>query len=258
MAHRHTLLLLHGFPLDRTLWKGQVQALSGVANVLAPDLRGFGNDQRPVPDVLTMELLAADIKELLDERGIERAVFCGLSMGGYVALAFLHLWPERVAGLVLANTRGNRDDAQGRAARLRMAEDVHSKGMAVIARGMVPNLLSDKFRRERPDEAVRIEAMIARQRPHTAVAAARGMRIRPGRLDVLAEVDFPVLVITGDQDALMGLDSSMALSTAAPQSTLHIIPGAGHLSNVEQPEAFNAAVIGYMMELQDPQGDREP
>lgn len=258
MAHRPTLLLLHGFPLDRTLWDGQVQALSGVAKVIAPDLRGFGNDQRPVPDVLTMEALAADIKDLLDDRGIERAVLCGLSMGGYVALAFLHLWPERVAGLVLANTRGNRDDIHGRAARQRMAEDVHSKGMAVIARGMVPNLLSEAFRKERPDEVARIEAMIATQAPHTAAAAALGMRIRPGRLDVLAEVDFPVLVITGDQDALMGLDSSMALSAAAPQSTLHIIPGAGHLSNVEQPEAFNAAIIGYLKELQDPPPDREP
>lgn len=98
MFNKPTLLFIHGFPLDHRSWKGQVDVLNDVANVLAPDLRGFGNDKRALPKAMTMEAYAEDLKVLLDEQGIERVVLCGLSMGGYIALAFLAAWPERVAG----------------------------------------------------------------------------------------------------------------------------------------------------------------
>jgi len=114
---RPTLLCIHGFPLDHTLWDPQVAGLRDVADVLAPDLRGFGSDRRILPEVMTMEAFATDLKALLDERGVDRAVLCGLSMGGYIAMAFLELWPERVAGLILCNTRANADTPEGRAAR---------------------------------------------------------------------------------------------------------------------------------------------
>jgi pimeloyl-ACP methyl ester carboxylesterase len=94
MEHRPTLLLIHGFPLDSTLWEPQVEALSRVATVIAPDLRGFGRDEREIAAIMPMRQYAHDLKHLLDEKGLDKVVICGLSMGGYIAMAFAERWPE--------------------------------------------------------------------------------------------------------------------------------------------------------------------
>src|SRR5690606_3898681 len=132
MDRMPTLLLIHGFPLDSRLWRPQVEGLATIARVLAPDLRGFGDDRREVPEVLAMEDFAEDLKDRLDKEGVSQVVLCGLSMGGYIALAFMERWPERVQGLVLCGTRAEADDDQGRQARQATAADAHGKGMGTI------------------------------------------------------------------------------------------------------------------------------
>lgn len=244
-----TLLCIHGFPLDHALWDAQVAGLANVAQVLAPDLRGFGDDQRPVPEVMTMEAYAADLKELLDERGVDRVVLCGLSMGGYVAMAFLDLWPERVAGLVLCNTRANADTPEGRAARQATAQNAFEKGVEVIARAMAPTLLSERSKRTHPELMARMEAMIARQRPEAVAAAALGMSERPDRHPVLRDCRVPALVITGSEDALMPLHTSQAMVDALPHGQLVVLPDAGHLTNLEATEAFNGTVHEFLRSL---------
>ena len=169
-----TLVLLHGFPLDHTIWEPQLKGLSDVAHVLAPDLRGFGTDDRPLPAIMTMEDHAADVKALLDENGLERVVLGGLSMGGYVALAFAEAWPERLAGLLLVNTRGTADGEEAQRGREDTAQRALAGGVPVIARGMVPTLLSEATRGKHPELAAEVEALIARQRPEAVAAAARG------------------------------------------------------------------------------------
>jgi pimeloyl-ACP methyl ester carboxylesterase len=249
MQDKPTLLFIHGFPLDHRSWKGQVDALNDVANVLAPDLRGFGNDKRALPEAMTMEAYAEDLKVLLDEQGIERVVLCGLSMGGYIALAFLTAWPEHVAGLVLANTRANADDEQGREGREETAQNAFDKGMEVIARGMLPKLLTDRTRNESPATAEHIASIIAEQRPEAVAAAARGMAIRMDRIALLPSITVPTLIITGSDDALMPLPTSQAMADAIPNSTLVVLPKAAHLSNVDAPEAFNAAIVGFLQRV---------
>lgn len=244
-----TLLCIHGFPLDQTLWDPQVTGLADVAQVLAPDLRGFGDDQRPVPEVMTMEAYAADLKALVDDRGVERVVLCGLSMGGYVAMAFLDQWPERVAGLVLCNTRANADTPEGRAARQATAQNAFEKGVEVIARAMAPTLLSERSKRTRPELMAYMEAMIARQRPEAVAAAALGMSERPDRHDVLRNCTVPALVITGSEDALMPLPTSQAMADALPHGQLVVIPHAGHLTNLEATESFNGTVRQFLRSL---------
>ena len=244
-----TLVLLHGFPLDHTIWEPQLKGLSDVADVLAPDLRGFGTDDRPVPEIMTMEDYAADVKALLNENGLERVVLGGLSMGGYVALAFAEAWPERLAGLLLVNTRGTADGEEAQRGRKDTAQRALAGGVPVIARGMVPTLLSEATRGRHPKLAAEVEALIARQRPEAVAAAARGMALRPDRHAVLGSLDVPVLVITGEHDHLMPLPTSLALQAAAPGSHLAVVPGAGHLSNLEGPEAFNAAVRTFLAGL---------
>ncbi|MBL8010608.1 MAG: alpha/beta fold hydrolase [Flavobacteriales bacterium] len=246
---RPTLLLVHGFPQDATLWDGTAAELRDRADVITPDLRGFGSDDREVPSVLSMDMLARDLADLLDQRGVHRAVIGGLSMGGYVALAFAERWPQRVQALVLCNTRSTADPDEVRQARSATAETAFTKGTALIARGMMPKLLSASTRRERPGLATRVEAMMARQRPASVAAAALGMAARPDRTAVLQGLQAPVLIITGEADELMPLPTSEAMRAAAADARLVVIPGAGHLSNMERPDAFHRAVRDFLNEL---------
>ena len=242
------LLLIHGFPLDHTLWQPNVTALARVAQELAPNLLAFGSNG-DVPAVLTMEQLADQLKEQLDAQGIQRTVLCGLSMGGYVALAFLERWPERVAGLILCNTRSTADTEEAKQGRENTALDALAKGSAVIARAMLPKLLSDHTRSTAPELAHTLEAMIARQRPEAIAAASRGMALRPDRTSVLRASDTPTLIITSENDALMPLPTSEAMHTAARHSSMVVLPHAGHLSNMEEAEGFNKAVTDFLQKL---------
>jgi pimeloyl-ACP methyl ester carboxylesterase len=249
MTDRHTLLLIHGFPQDRSLWTNTAHALSDKAAVLAPDLRGFGEDRRPLPEAMTMEAYAADLKELLDEQHIARVVLCGLSMGGYIALAFLERWPERVQGLILCNTKATADTEEGKAARAETAWNAFDKGVSVIARGMVPKVLSERTRREKPELAIAVEAMMARQRPEAVAAAALGMALRPDRSPLLPSITVPTLIITGSDDSLMPLPTSEAMHAAIAGSELVVLPDAAHLSNLEDPVRFNATVERFLASL---------
>lgn len=244
---RHTLLLIHGFPLDATLWAANTNALRTAANVIAPDLRGFGSHASN--DVcVSMEQYAHDLHALVEERRAERVVLCGLSMGGYIAMAFVERWPHLVEGLVLCNTRSTADSEEAKAGRETTATDALQKGMGVIARAMAPKVLGQVSRQD-PDRVAQVEAMIARQAPTAAAAAARGMAIRPDRTHVLRDFHLPALVITGDQDELMPLPTSQAMVDALPRGHLQVLKNAGHLSNLESPAAFNAAIHGYLAAL---------
>ncbi|MBP7451062.1 MAG: alpha/beta fold hydrolase [Flavobacteriales bacterium] len=248
MFTRPPLLLIHGFPLDATLWEPQVRALSPLVEVIAPDLRGFGNDRRELPAIMPMRSHAADLKEMLDERGIEKVILCGLSMGGYIAMAFAERWPERLAGLILCNTRSNADDEDGVAARHTTAQNAREKGMDVIARGMLPGLLTERTRQERPELAQHVLDMIARQSPDTVAATSLGMAQRPDRLHVLQKMKVPALVITGDSDSLMPMPTSQVMADALPNGRLVVLPGAAHLTNMEVPELFNRTIQIYLEE----------
>lgn len=213
--------------------------------MIAPDLRGFGQ-QKSDDTVVTMDEFASDLHTLLRGMEIERVVLCGLSMGGYVAMAFTERWPEMVEALILCNTRSTADTEEGKAGRLRTATDALEKGMSVIARGMLPNVLSEHTRRTRPGSVRHVEAMMARQDPRAAAAASRGMALRPDRTGVLRAFEKPALVITGAEDTLMPLATSQAMVDALPKGQLIVLKQAGHLSNLEAADAFNNAVLDFL------------
>lgn len=248
MAMRHTLLLLHGFPQDHTLWDTNVPELALHADLIVPDLLGFGSNAHSA-EATTMEAMAEDVKRLLDEREVDKVVVCGLSMGGYVALAFAERWPERVEALILCNTRSGADTEEAKAGREETAKNALSKGVEVIARGMIPKVLSAHTRNERADIVEVVQDMMARQPAEGVAAASRGMAQRPDRTALLTQLDMPALVITGESDELMPLPTSTAMVEALPQGELIVLPRAGHLSNLEAPQAFNAAVIGFLNTL---------
>lgn len=248
---RIPLLLLHGFPLDGTIWAPQVAGLADLAEVIAPDLPGFGNAPALPNDPLTMEALADAAMAELDARGIEQAVVGGLSMGGYVAMACWARHRHRVRGLLLCNTRANADTEEGRRSRVETARTALEKGVGLIARAMVPKLVAPVTQQQQPGLVRTLEALIARQPAAAVAAAARGMALRPDRLAELATVEVPAMVITGDRDELMPLPTSLAMRDAIPGCALAVVPGAAHLPNLERPEVFNAAVAAFLQTLPD-------
>lgn len=243
-----TLLLIHGFPLDATLWSEQVEGLSADARILAPDLRGFGADRRPLPEVMTMEAHAEDLRDLLDEQGVDRVVLCGLSMGGYVAMAFLERWPERVAGLILAHTRASVDDEAGRQARMELVHEVTERGMERLARGMVGGLLTPRTMQRHPELVERVRAMIARQQPEAAAASALGMAQRMDRHATLRKVRVPALILVGEHDRLMPPHTAEPMREAMPHADLVMLPETAHLGCLEFSMGFNGAIHRWLKE----------
>ncbi len=237
------LVLLHAFPLNASMWSSQLDALPGPtgdeARVLAPDQRGFGGTGLG-GDEPSLDLVADDLALLLDAAGIERAVVGGLSMGGYVALAFARRHPGRLAGLLLANTRATADTDAVRANRERIAA-------AVTARDSVRLLLDERAAAGQlaPDSqhlVDRVEEMIAAAPPAAVAWAQRAMAARPDSLDVLAALRVPLAIVAGAQDALVAPEEAEAMLRARPDAELTVLPRVGHLSALEAPEAFDAAV----------------
>jgi len=242
------LLLIHGFPHDRRLWRSQIAGLEGTARVIAPDLRGFGASGDPA-GTMSMDEHAADLHALLEELGIQKVVVAGLSMGGYIALAFLARYPTVVKGLILCNTRAAADTDEAREGRETTARKVMVEGVAPLAKTMLPGMLTQEFRSTRPGSSASIQTMMQEQRTAGVVSALRGMALRPDRTPMLGTITVPTLIITSSADKVIPPSESEAMAKAIPESTLVVIDGAAHLSNVEAPEAFNSAVRGFMAGL---------
>jgi pimeloyl-ACP methyl ester carboxylesterase len=261
------VLFIHGFPFDGSLWQPQLDALPDGWRGLAPDLRGFGRSPIDgdgcaptgkrmgagiaLPDelVLSMACLADDLDRLLEDEVDGPAVVCGLSMGGYVAFELLRRHPERVRGLVLADTRARADDDEGREARMRTAHAVRRSGMEAVARAMIPDLLARETRDEKPDVVETVRSMILGTPPETTVAALAGMACRHDSTADLPRIHLPTLVVVGANDAITPPDTARAMADAIPEATLMVVPEAGHLSGLENPAAFNQALAGFLAGL---------
>jgi pimeloyl-ACP methyl ester carboxylesterase len=236
------LLLVHAFPVDARMWEPQIAALdaSGVP-VVAPHLPGFGGTAEVPSGVMTMRSAASRCLEELDAAGIGRALVCGLSMGGYVAFELWREVPERILGLVLANTRAEADPPEGAERRRDLARRLREEGNVLCA--SPPPLLSDHAGEGLWDRVLR---MIADQSPSAIAAASLGMAERPDSTAHLATIAVPTAVVTSDGDTLIPPDITSTIAAAVPGATLTTIGSAGHLSNLEAPEAFNGALERHL------------
>jgi pimeloyl-ACP methyl ester carboxylesterase len=232
-----TLLLVHAFPLDASMWDQEVDALKGEADVLAPSLPGFGGTP-PSGELLTVEAMANFLVGELDRAGADRAVVCGLSMGGYATFAMWRLHRERIAGLVLADTRAEADDDVGKERRRTTAETVKARGSEWLADNPPP-LLSEGAD---PGMWEKVKEIIGRQPAHAIAAASVGMAERTDSRPILGEIDVPAAVIVGSADTLTPPAMSEAIADAIPGAELTVLDGAGHLSNLEDPDGFKDAV----------------
>ncbi len=243
------VVLLHGFPFNRTLWREQVEALRERYMVITVDLRGHG--ETPASDApATMEEMAKDVAALLDSLGLARVVLGGLSMGGYVALAFYQLFPERVRALLLADTRPQADTDEARLNREETAKRVLSAGMETIADAMLPKLLAPATHAEQPQIVRRVSDMILRTDPQGAASALRGMAVRRDQTELLRRIDCPALIIVGSLDAITPPADAELMQRKIRNARLEVIAGASHVSNVERPAEFNRALEKFLDELE--------
>jgi 3-oxoadipate enol-lactonase len=242
------LLLAHGFPHDGTLWRPQLDGLAGVARVLAPDLRGFGRSGG-AGSATSVDDHADDLACVLDAAGVERAVVGGLSMGGYVALAFWRRHRARVRALVLADTRAGADDEAGRAKRQELMTVAREQGAAAVADRMLEGMVGRSTRRRAPDLVADVRAMLARQPVDAIVAALQALHDRPDSTPDLATIDVPTLVLVGEEDVLTPPAEARRLHEGIAGSRLETIAAAGHVSPLERPAAANHALHDFLASL---------
>lgn len=241
------ILFLHAFPLNKSMWSGELMALLTEERyrLVALDWRGFGESDITA-GLYTMELFADDVAGLMDVLGMQDAVLCGLSMGGYAAFAFLRKYPQRVKGLILADTRPGADTAEARANRENVARLAESQGTEAIADFQLPKLISEHTRQHQPEVEARIRQMINAASPQGIAATSRGMAKRADSTDLLATITCPTLVLVGEQDALTPPSVAQDYVSKIPNAQFVLITNAGHLSNLEQPEAFLQAVRDFL------------
>jgi pimeloyl-ACP methyl ester carboxylesterase len=239
---KDVVLLLHAFPLHSGMWTRQLAALEKKHRVVALDYRGLGKSA-PGPEASTMELLAEDIRALLGHLRIERAAVVGLSMGGYVAFELYRQTPGLFRGLALCDTKAAADTDEAKATREKFAQTTIERGLAWVADEMIPKLL----RPEADAATVKTVRDLIRQGTPAGVAAAqRGMARRPDSTGTLASIACPLLVVVGADDSMTPPAEAQKLAKAVKGTKLVKLPEAGHLSNLENPSAFNKALTDFL------------
>lgn len=243
------LLLIHGFPLNNTLWQPQIASLKDVARVITPDLRGFGASE-PVNSISTMETLATDCLNLLDNLNIHEPVFVGgLSMGGYITFSFHRLFPEKVKGLILAATRPGVDSPEGKANRDRLAQLAQERGSEAVVADMLPKMFSPKTYQNKLSLVENTHQMMASTSVYGIIGALMGMKNRIDSTPLLPDIHKPVLILHGSDDQLIPLKEAEAMQGTIPGAKLCILPEAGHLLNLEQPDLSNQYIKDFLISV---------
>ncbi len=233
-------LLVHGFPLDHTMWKYQLEALPAGRRVVAPDLRGFGGSDGETSDPMTMEQFADDLAALLDALAINEPItLCGLSMGGYIALAFWRNHRDRLKQLILCDTRAAADDEATKRTRELTARRALTEGSGFLVDAMLPKLFAPETLQRQRADVESIADVIRSTRPETVAGALRGMAERRDSTSDLPNIELPVRVIVGEQDVITPPEEMRSMAEAIPHATFHSIPRAGHMAPWEAPESFN-------------------
>jgi len=242
---RGVLVLLHAFPLNARLWEGQLGLAAGGWRVIAPHFRGVDAGAGD-PPTTSIDDYAGDVIDLLDALHVEQAVIGGLSMGGYAAFAILRLAARYVQGLILADTRSEGDTPEGLDGRRKMLDLVQSKGAAAVAEEMIPKLLGETTRKSRADVIDRVRSLILSNSSDSIAGAVRALMTRPDSTPLLSSIHVPTLIVVGAEDTITPPALSEKMHRAIAGSELTLIPEAGHLTNLEQPDLFNAALARFL------------
>lgn len=241
------VLFVHGFPHNRTLWAPQAHGLVDRARCVVPDLRGFGETAASAP--YSMDQYADDLVALLNALRIERVVVVGLSMGGYVALAMWRRHADRVRALALVDTRAGPDDDTARQRRDQMIALARERGSSAVADAMIGNMVGTGTHARAPEIVDEVHRMMESTPVEGVVGALGALKERPDSFPTLPTIDVPTLVVVGDEDVITPLADARAMQGRIPGSSLEVICGAGHVSNVERPAAFNHVLSEFLSAL---------
>lgn len=241
------VILLHGYPFDRSMWRDQIRVVVAAGyRAIAPDLRGLG-ESAFAGETTTMGQMARDVLVLMSQLEVDRATVCGLSMGGYVALEFAQLFPSRLNALILAGTRAPADSEEEKQGRQQQVELMLTKGMKPVAEGSLMKLLALITLEEKPEVVAGVRRMILQSNPHGAAAAQRGMAARRDYSSDLPRINVPALIIVGREDTIRPVSDAGFMHDRIPGSRLEIIDAAAHMTNMEQPEIFNRALLKQLI-----------
>ncbi|MDH5667136.1 MAG: alpha/beta fold hydrolase [Nitrospira sp.] len=243
------LIFLHAFPLNRTMWAPQEEALSSRFRVITVDLRGHGESDAPLWHY-TLDQAADDVRALMDHLSIGQAVLVGLSMGGYILFSFYRRYPDRVKGLILADTKAQADTPDGRDARFQMAQIAYRQGPAAIADIMLSKLLSPETITAKPDLVRTVRSMIEGNQISGIAGDLMAMAERPDSTPVLETMACPTQIIVGERDQATPPSEAKFMADRIPRARLTVIPDAAHLANVEQPDTFTQIVHVFASDLE--------
>jgi 3-oxoadipate enol-lactonase len=249
------VVLLHGFPLGRGMWKEQISGIGSIYRVIAPDLRGHGDSPAPEGDY-TIDEMADDVIELLDTLGLDLPVVLGgLSMGGYVALSMVTRYPERVRALILMDTRAAADSPEAAAKREELARAVLAAGHPGPAvEAMIPRLFARITLEERPERVAPMRELMERNTARGVVGALRAMASRPDRRADLGSIRVPTLVMVGEEDVVTPPAEAQSLADGISGAGLEVIPDAGHLAPYENHAVANAVILRFLDRLGKAEG----
>ena len=250
------LVLLHAFPLNHEMWRDQIREFAPDYQVIAPDARGFGEstafDDLETDFEPSLQIVARDVAALLDELQITQPVIlCGLSMGGYTALEFARQFPQRLAGLILADTRADADSDEAKKSRDEMIEFARHHNGEEVAEKMLPKLLGEHTRTHNLAVAARVRELTSELTGSNAAAMLMALRNRRDSTEILSEINVPTLIIGGDEDEICAPEIMAEMAAKIHGARHETIRDAGHLSNLEAPESFNAVLREWLSENYD-------
>ena len=239
------VIFIHGFPFDKSMWDGQLDALGDKNRCIAYDIRGYGQTESGDED-FSIELFADDLDRFMDLMQIPQAVICGLSMGGYIALRAYEKYPGRFRGMILCDTQCIADTPEGKEKRYKTIEQIESSGLNEYAEGSIKNLFSENSLQNKKPVVEEIKNTILGSSPQSIIQTLKALANRTETCSTLSDVNIPVLIICGSDDKITPPVRAEFLNQNISGSKLMIINGAGHLTPLEQPEEFNGAVKNFL------------
>lgn len=232
------IIFIHGFPLNKSMWNKQIESLKDDCRVIAYDIRGHGNSEMGDAD-FSIDLFAKDLLAFMDALKFEKAIVCGLSMGGYIALNAIENHPERFSGLVLSDTNCTADTLEGKEKRMKTIESIKENGVEKLANDMVINLFAPETFQMNPTEIALAREMIVKTSKQSLYNTLHALAGRKETCSKLKNIKVPVLILVGKEDKITPPEAASAMHEKITNSSLHVISNAGHLSNMENPDEFN-------------------
>lgn len=239
------ILFIHGFPLNKSMWEGQLLAFQKTHRVIAYDVRGHGQTESGTGP-FSIDLFVTDLLQLMDALKIEKATLCGLSMGGYIALNAIQSHPERFSALILCDTQCGADTPEGKEKRMKAIESLKKESIETYAEGSLPNLFAEESLKSRKEVVEAVRQMIITTREESLSKTLMTLAERKETCTRLKDINVPVLIVVGEQDTITPMDAAQLMHFKLLDSKLAAIPNAGHLSSLENLQAFNEVVREFL------------